>query len=141
MARTVGLRRSYEAKAVPWARGWELHVPGVGVTQVRVLADAEGQVRDLVETMTGSDASGVTVTIRYDLNGLESELQTARGLTEQAAQLQLVAAEANRGVVERLRARGLSVTDIASLMGVSRGRVSQYLAARAATPGAQVRDR
>ena len=42
----------YVAHAKRWERGWELHVEGVGVTQVRTIDHAEQQVRDLVETMT-----------------------------------------------------------------------------------------
>ena len=35
------------------AEGWELHVDGVGVTQVGKLEDANAQVRDFIETMLG----------------------------------------------------------------------------------------
>jgi hypothetical protein len=30
----------YTARAVRWSGGWELHVDGVGVTQVRILSKA-----------------------------------------------------------------------------------------------------
>jgi hypothetical protein len=38
------------AHAVPFAGGWELHIPDVGVTQVADLADAAEQVRSLLAT-------------------------------------------------------------------------------------------
>lgn len=43
--------------------GWELHVDGVGVTQVDHLAEAEAQVRDFIETVTDSSAADVQVEI------------------------------------------------------------------------------
>ena len=39
---------TYEVHARRWARGWELHIDGVGVTQSRSLSDAEGMVRDYI---------------------------------------------------------------------------------------------
>lgn len=38
---------------VAWEHGWELHIAGMGVTQVAVMADAVEQVRDYVECETG----------------------------------------------------------------------------------------
>ena len=122
------MNETYTARALPWAHGWELHVDGVGVTQVRVLANAEQQVRDLVESYTGQDVSGAEVVLRYDLGGLENDLAVAQEMTAQAAQLQVDAAEATRKVVLQLREAGISVSDIAHLLGRSRGRVSQLLA-------------
>lgn len=43
--------------------GWELHVDGVGVTQVDHLAEAEAQVRDFIETVTGSSSADAQVEI------------------------------------------------------------------------------
>ena len=36
--------------------GWELYVDGVGVTQVDHLDEAEAQVRDFIETISGEGA-------------------------------------------------------------------------------------
>ena len=35
-------------RAKQWARGWELHIVGLGVTQSRSLRDAEGMARDYI---------------------------------------------------------------------------------------------
>ena len=52
----------YTARAVLWDDGgWELHVDGVGVTQVLSLDSAERQVRDMLETMFGSHSVGDAV--------------------------------------------------------------------------------
>lgn len=119
---------TYTATAVPWAQGWELHVDGIGVTQVRVLAKAEQQVRDLVETMTGVDSAEAEVVLRYDLGGLEKEIADIQQRTRRAADIQATAAEDARRVVAQLRTEGISVSDIATILDRSRGRVSQLLA-------------
>lgn len=119
---------TYHAKAVHWSGGWELHVHGVGVTQVRSLAKAEQQVRDLVETMTGEDATSAEVVIAAELDGLEVAAQKAKRAAERAARDQVQAAKDARRVARALRAKGLSVSDTATVMQLSRGRISQLTA-------------
>ena len=41
-------RTSYEVRAKRWARGWELHVEGVGVTQSKTLVSASKMAREYV---------------------------------------------------------------------------------------------
>lgn len=121
--------KSFSVLARPWAHGWELHVDGHGVTQVRVLAKAAQQVRDYVCTVTGTEVPDDTaVRLRYELGGLEERLADIRTRTEQAAAMQVQAAAETRELVAGLRATGISVSDIAALLEVSRGRVSQLLA-------------
>lgn len=111
-----------------WKHGWELHVDGVGVTQVRTLAAAEQQVRDLVETMLDIDASDAEVILIVDVDDLQPRVTRTKAKANLAATLQRAAAvEARREACE-LRDAGLSVSDIAVIMQVSRGRASQLLA-------------
>ncbi len=117
---------TYKAKAVRWKHGWELHVDGVGVTQVRTLAAAEQQVRDLVETMLDVDASDANVEV--DVDGVQARVQRTKAKANLAATLQRVAAVEARTEAQDLRLAGLSVSDIAVIMHVSRGRASQLLA-------------
>ena len=122
------MSETYTATAVPWTGGWELHVDGVGVTQVRVLAKAEQQVRDLIETMTDADAGAAQISFRLDLHGLEKEILDIKHRMRTALEMQNQAAEDMRRVVAELRRDGISVSDIATVLEVSRGRVSQLLA-------------
>lgn len=122
--------KSYVAHARRWAHGWELHVDGIGVTQVRTLDQAEAQVRDLIETMTDRSALEDEIELLVELGDLTSRVAHVRGLTRQAAELQQVAAAESREVVQELRAAQLSISDIAHMMGVSRGRASQLLSPR-----------
>jgi DNA-directed RNA polymerase specialized sigma subunit len=109
-----------------WEHGWELHVEGVGVTQVRTLAGAAQQAADLIETMTGEVVDPDTLTFRIDLpDHLAERAQAARRLARDAEEINRKAADESRAVVRELRDQGLSVTDAAVVMGVSRGRISQ----------------
>lgn len=113
--------------AKAWAQGWELHVEGVGVTQVRTLADAARQAASLIETMTDEIIDPDSLDFRIDLpDGLAERAAAARRLVRDAEEISVRAAKESRAVARKLRQdAGLSVTDTAAVLGVSRGRVSQ----------------
>lgn len=79
----------------------------------------------MVTPLTGHDASGDEVTIRPDLGGLEDKAAAVREWTERVQRETVDAAAASREVARDLRKVGLSVSDTATVLGVSRGRVSQ----------------
>jgi len=116
---------TYTVRAVRWEHGWELHIDGVGVTQSRTLDSAPGMVRDYIESLTGHDASADEVVIRPDLGGLEDKATAVREWTERVQRETVEAAAASRDLARDLRKAGLSVSDTAAVLGVSRGRVSQ----------------
>jgi hypothetical protein len=116
----------YTVTARRWKHGWELHIEGVGVTQSRTLDGAEQMVRDYIETLTDKDVSDDRVEITIDLgHGLDADVRNVRDLLAAADQQQREASKAYRALAADLRAAGLSVTDTATVLGVSRGRVSQ----------------
>ena len=116
---------TYTVRAKHWSGGWELHVEGVGVTQIRNLRDASRQAADLIETYTGTAVDTTDVEVVPDLGSLTSEVRKARELTRTSERLQQEAAAESRRVVRALKDKGLSVADTAEILGVSRGRVSQ----------------
>ena len=116
---------TYTVRAVRWVHGWELHIDEVGVTQSRTLESALGMVRDYIESLTGHDASDDEVVIRPDLGGLEDKVAAVREWTERVQRETIEAAAASRDLARDLRKAGLSVSDTAAVLGVSRGRVSQ----------------
>jgi len=116
---------TYVARARRWERGWELHIAGVGVTQVRRLADAEQQSRDFISTISGRSAKNDEIELEFDLDDLGERARQARIATQNAAALQQDAAVQIRAVVTDLRKEGFCVADIATILGVSNGRVSQ----------------
>jgi DNA-directed RNA polymerase specialized sigma24 family protein len=118
---------TYKVRARHWERGWELHVDGVGVTQSRTLAGAEEMIRDYLRLDGHADWHDAALAIAPDLDGLETRAANARELTRSAERAQLDAAREARAVARALRAEGLSVSDTATVLGVSRGRVSQLV--------------
>ena len=115
----------YTVQAKHWSGGWELHVDGLGVTQSRVLANARQQAADLIESYTDAPVDIDDVVIVADLGELSTEVRNARRLTVEAEDMQKKAAREARRVAKELRGLGLSVSDSAEVLGVSRGRVSQ----------------
>lgn len=109
-----------------WERGWELEIDPDNITQVRSLDRAAQQVRDYLDTVDPStDHSAVEVELSPDLGPLSARVEAARAATREAAERQAAAARETRAVVRALRAEHYSGNDIAAMLGVSKGRVSQ----------------
>ena len=119
--------RTYTVTAKRWKHGWELHIDDVGVTQSRTLTTAEQMVRDYVETLLDIDASDAEVVIVPELGGLEDRARKVREHAKAAEQARREAAREARELANALRAEGLSISDTAAVLGVSRGRVSQLV--------------
>lgn len=117
--------KSYTVKVVRWSGGWELHIEDLGVTQVNILAKAEDQAKDYIETFTGE--TNVEVSLITDLGHLTDEVTEARRASNEAERAQLDAAAKKRKAVRDMREAGISVSDMATIMDVSRGRISQLI--------------
>lgn len=118
----------YKVRAKRWARGWELHIDGVGVTQSHSLRDAEGMARDYIALDTEVLPDSFTVEIIPEIgHGLDEKTRAARKAVADASQAQRVAAAQAREAARELRAAGLSGRDIAKVLDVSPQRVSQLL--------------
>lgn len=120
--------RTYTAHAKRWDRGWEIHVNSVGVTQVRSLDRAIESACDLVEIMTGKVITQKQVILEIHPKSINERVRRAREKTQRAQEAQVQAAQFTREVISELRNEGLSPADIAGLMGITRGRVTQLLA-------------
>jgi hypothetical protein len=119
--------KSYTVTAKRWKHGWELHIDDVGVTQSRTLAAAEQMVRDYAETLLDIDASDAEVVIVPELGGLEDRARQVREHAKAAEEARREAAREARELAAALRAEGLSISDTAAVLGISRGRVSQLV--------------
>ncbi|CAN5915980.1 hypothetical protein BH23ACT10_BH23ACT10_08130 [soil metagenome] len=119
--------KTYTVTAKRWKHGWELHIDDVGVTQSRTLSGAEQMVRDYVETLLDVDASDAEVVVVPELGGLEERARQVRAQARAAEQARRDAAREARELATALRAAGLSISDTAAVLGVSRGRVSQLV--------------
>lgn len=107
-----------------WDGGWELWSGDDCLTQVRHLINAASQVRDYLDTIDPTtDHTTWDVTVLPD-----SELEIAAEARATAEAARIVTAEAaakSRQAVTALINAGVSTTDAAVLMGISKGRVSQ----------------
>jgi len=120
--------------ATRWHLGWELELDGGGVTQARTLDKAEQQVRDYLDTVDPETAhDGWVIEVVPDVGPLYEEARQAKALADAAAAATVEASRRMRRAARELRQAGLSVTDAAVVLGVSRGRVSQLTRD---TPGA-----
>ena len=110
-----------------WSHGWELILDEDNATQVRTLGRAQTQVRDYLDTVHPEvDHSELRVHLVLDADDVTQEIERARQARETAELAEAQAARLIRDVVGDLRrSRGLSVTDTAAILGISRSRVSQ----------------
>jgi predicted XRE-type DNA-binding protein len=138
--------KSYTVHAKRWAHGWELHIDGEGVTQARLLAAAERQVRDYLSLLHDlDDDAAFEVDIIPELGGaIARDVQKARQAVADLASRQRETAEMSRAAVQKLRKAGLSGAEIAAVLGVTPQRVSQLTeaqtkTAQASTAGTPVR--
>ena len=115
-----------------WHGGWELEiVPDVHYTQVVHLSQARKQVLDYLDTVWPEgekEHEGWEINIIPDLASLSRDLIVARKKMQEADEIRRQAAEATRQAVLALKEDGITQSDIAFLMGVSRARVSQLVA-------------
>ena len=119
-------QRQVQAVASREGRWWVVTVPGVGVTQTRHLDEVDAMVKDLVNALEGVGPGRVTVDVVVQLeDGLDVELRETKQAVAAAAQAQLEAGRRQRALATRLRGLGLSVKEVAALLGVSAGRISQ----------------
>jgi predicted XRE-type DNA-binding protein len=125
----VAVTRKIRVEAVASREGdwWVVDVAGYGATQTRRLDDVEPMAADLVASLEDLDVSAVEVTnVVVRLNGdLDTAVREARAAVKEAAEAQKLAGQQQRQLVRELRARNLSVREIASILGVTPGRVSQ----------------
>ena len=126
--------KKYTVRAKHWARGWELHIEGVGVTQSHTLRDAESMARDYIMLDTDAPAESFDVEIVPEIGGgLDETTRAARAAVAEADQAQRHAAARSRQAAQDLRQAGLSGRDIAAVLKVSPQRVSQLLKPSAKT--------
>ena len=114
------------AKATRSGEWWAVEFEGPAgqrFTQAKRLDQVEAMVRDICD-MDGVEVDAVQVD--PVVGDVEMEAVVSyREAAEAAAQAKAQASLASRAAVSRVRAEGLSVRDVAALMGVTPQRVSQ----------------
>jgi hypothetical protein len=81
--------KTYKVRAERWARGWELHIDGVGVTQSHSLRDAEGMARDYIALDADVSPESFVVEILPEVgHGLDEKTRAARKAVADAGRAQ-----------------------------------------------------
>lgn len=118
----------YQATATREGRFWVVDVPGIGVTQGRSLAEARSMARDLIHAVTEEAPGPDDVEVRPTLTGERArQLAATRARLDAMRTAQDKAAAESRQLVAALIDDGLSRTDAADVIGISRQRVGQLL--------------
>ena len=116
-----------KAKFERQADGWRVEVPQLGnlVTTAKRLDKATEQIKDLAEAATGESRCDIIIKVEAIMPGIICDLESAQEKAREATRLQEEASNEMRDVVARMRDEGLTMRDIAVLLGVSPQRVAQ----------------
>jgi hypothetical protein len=96
--------------------------------QARRISEIEFEARDIAAMWTDQPIDDVTVALRFQLPGPAADyIEKARELDAQSHRWAAQAAELRKNAANELVRDGLSQTDTAALLGLSRQRVGQLL--------------
>jgi DNA-directed RNA polymerase specialized sigma subunit len=108
----------------PW---WVIEVEGVGATQAKTVDKIDHMARALVADVEGVPYDEVGITVHIDLpDAVAQDVRTMKETSARAADLTREAARLQREVVQKLHVNEhLTGREIAAVLGVTPGRVSQ----------------
>lgn len=108
---------------------WAVEVPCAGTvqyTQGRTLAEALDMARDVVSIMAEENPALADATVELEVTGPVHDAVThVRQAQRDAEEARAHARATQARTVSDLLAQGLTVQDVATLMGITKGRVSQ----------------
>jgi DNA-directed RNA polymerase subunit F len=109
------------------ADGWLIAVPELDNyrTTVKRLDKATEQIKELAEKVTGESKCDIVVKVEAVMPGIICDIEAAQSKMREATRLQDEASNEIRDVVGRMRDQGLTMRDIAVLLGVTPQRVAQ----------------
>ncbi len=116
-----------KAKFERQADGWRVEVPELDnfVTIAKRLDKATEQIKDLAHDLTGEERCNVIIRVEAIMPGIICDLEAAQEKSREALRLQEESSAEIRDVVSRMRDEGLTMRDIAVLLGVTPQRVAQ----------------
>lgn len=107
--------------------GWLVAAPELNNfrTIAKRLDKATAQVKKLAHDTTGEELCNIVLKVEAVMPGIICDLETAQDKMREAHRLQEEASAEIRNVVSRMRDEGLTMRDIAVLLGVTPQRVAQ----------------
>lgn len=129
----MNARPSYRVRADRSDRGWWIvrvldmrHV----VTQARRASEVEEMARDVIALLEDVPPNSFDIEVTYRVaDELDSDIAEVRRLRREAEEMAVRSRTATADAARRLRAAGLSVREIGSLLGIAHQRAQQILAA------------
>ena len=120
---------TYKVVVTPGQKYWVVRVPQLKqVTQTRNLSEVEAVTRDLIATLLEVPEDSFDVDREVELpDDVAQTLAERKRLTAQARKANTQAAEESQKAARQLRDRGLTLTDIGTVLGVSRQRAHQLV--------------
>jgi hypothetical protein len=118
-----------KAKFERQADGWLVAVPELNNfrTVAKRLDKATDQIKALAHDATGTDKCDIVIKVEAVMPGIICDLEAAQDKMTTAQRLQEEASAEIRDVVSRMRDEGLTMRDIAVLLGVTPQRVAQLV--------------
>ena len=116
-----------KAKFERQADGWRVEVPQLDnfVTIAKRLDKVTEQIKDLAHDITGEERCNVIIKVEAIMPGIICDLEAAQEKSREAIRLQEESSAEIRDVVSRMRDEGLTMRDIAVLLGITPQRVAQ----------------
>lgn len=116
-----------KAKFERQADGWLVDVPELNNfrTVAKRLDKATDQIKELAHDATGAEKCDIVIKVEAVMPGIICDLEAAQDKMTTAHRLQEEASAEIRDVVSRMRDEGLTMRDIAVLLGVTPQRVAQ----------------
>ena len=116
-----------KAKFERQADGWRVEVPQLNnfVTVSKRLDKAAEQIKDLAHDITGEERCDIIIKVEAIMPGIICDLEAAQEKSREAMRLQEESSAEIRDVVSRMRDEGLTMRDIAVLLGVTPQRIAQ----------------
>lgn len=111
------------------AEGWEVEVPELGnlKTSAKRLDKVEAHIREIAKNHPMAGDCELVIEIIAKMPGIICDVEAAQAKMREANRLQEEASNEIRNVVSRMRDEGLTLRDIAVLLGVTPQRVAQLV--------------
>ncbi|MEN9731026.1 MAG: hypothetical protein RL488_336 [Actinomycetota bacterium] len=116
------------AKCERKAEGWSVDVPELDLhTTAKRLDKVTELVKKVAVERGAEDNCELVINVIATMPGIICDIETAQAKMKEAARLQEEASAEIRDVVSRMREQGLTLRDIAVLLGVTPQRVAQLV--------------
>lgn len=111
------------------ADGWEVEVPELDnlKTSAKRLDKVEAHIREIAKDHPAAGNCELVIEIIAKMPGIICDVESAQAKMREATRLQEEASNEIRDVVSRMRDEGLTLRDIAVLLGVTPQRVAQLV--------------